>query len=207
MSKIVVYNTKGKHVGSVSLDKDFMKKRLNSKVLYYAINSYLAARHRGTHKTKKRSEVRGGGKKPWRQKGTGRARFGSIRNPLWRGGGTVFGPVVRSHSSAIPRKAKRTALAEAVKAKIRSEDFVVFDKITLQSPKTKEMAAIIKSLKLFDSCLMVMEDIDKNIKLASRNIAGFIVKRRKDINALDVLRHKKMAIAKESLQKILKVNT
>ena len=204
MSKLAVYNAKGKEVDSIPLDKALLKERVNSRVLYYVVKHYLASRHVGTHKTKKRSEVRGGGKKPWRQKGTGRARAGSIRSPLWRGGGVIFGPVVRSYAYSIPHKTKRLALLEAIKSKIQSDTLVVFDDIALDKPKTKDMASIIKAMKLGAKCLMVMEKIENNIRLASRNIPGFSVKDYKDINALDVLNHKKMAVSRELLQKLLK---
>jgi len=204
MSKLAVYNSKGKEVGAVSLDKDFAKGKVNTRLLYYAVNNYLASKHTGTHKAKKRDEVRGGGKKPWRQKGTGRARTGSNRNPLWRGGGVIFGPVVRSYTYSIPRKTKRLALLEAVRSKIQSENFVVFDKISLEKPKTKDMASIITSMKLGKKCLMVMENVDNTVKLASRNIAGFSVKNCQEINALDVLNHNKLAVSQESLKKLLK---
>ena len=204
MSKLAVYNSKGKEVDSISLDKEFVKGRVNTRVLYYALNNYRASQHKGTHKTKKRREVSGGGKKPWKQKGTGRARTGSIRNPIWRGGGIVFGPVVRSYAYSIPRKVKRLALLEAIKSKIQTENCVIFEEISLKKPKTKDMAVIAKSLKLGKKCLMVMEKIENNVKLASRNIDGFSAKNRKDINALDVLKYKKFAVSRESLQNLLK---
>ena len=204
MSKLAVYNSNGKEIGSVSINSDFVKKRVNKRVLYHAVNSYLASQHRGTHKTKKRDEVRGGGKKPWKQKGTGRARTGSIRNPLWRGGGVIFGPVVRSYAYSIPHKAKRVALLEAIRSKIQSEFFVVYDSISLGKPKTKDMASVIKSLKLGKKCLVVMEKVEDNIKLASRNLAGLSVRNRKNINALDVVKHDYLAVSKESLQNLLK---
>lgn len=204
MSKMTIYNTKGKEVGKISLDGDFIKERVNTKVLYQAVNKYLASRHRGTHKVKNRSEVRGGGKKPWRQKGTGRARFGSSRNPLWRGGGVVFGPAVRSYSYSIPRSAKRKALLEAIKSKMQEEKFIIFDKVSLDEPKTKGMLSVIKSMKLGDKCLMVMEDVGVNVKLASRNLPRFSVRNRKNINALDVLKHNKLAISEESLKHLVK---
>ena len=204
MSRLAVYNSKGKEVGTVSLDKDFLKERVNTRVLYYVVNNYLASRHMGTHKTKKRDEVRGGGKKPWRQKGTGRARTGSIRNPLWRGGGTIFGPVARSYSYSVPHKTKRLALLEAIKSKMKSRDLIVFDSISLERPKTKDMAAIIKSMKLGRKCMMVAEKIENNVLIASRNIPGFSIKDHKNVNALDVLQYKKLAVSKEALQQLLK---
>lgn len=206
MSKFKIYNSKGKEVNKISLEDSLTKSRVNSRVLYQVVNNYLASQHTGKHKTKKRREVRGGGKKPWRQKGTGRARTGSIRNPLWRGGGVIFGPVVRSYSYSVPHKAKRLALQEALKSKIQRDNLVVFDKISLEKPKTGEMFSIIKSLKLGKKCLMVMEEVGDNIRLASRNIHHFSVKSRKDINALDVIKHDKLAISEESLNNLIKEN-
>jgi len=205
MAATAIYNLKGKEVGKVSLPDDFAKKRVNTKVLHQVVTNYLASQHRGTHKTKKRGEVRGGGKKPWRQKGTGRARAGSIRSPLWRGGGIIFGPVVRSYSYSIPHKIKHLALLEAIKSKIQAENFVVFDKIYLERPKTKDMVSIIDSLNLGKKCLVVMEKVDDNVKLASRNIPNFSVKNRKDINTFDVLKYDKLAISEESLKKLVEV--
>jgi len=203
MSKVTVYNSKGEGVGKITIDEGLSKKKVNSKVLYQVVNNYLASRHRGTHKTKNRSEVRGGGKKPWRQKGTGRARFGSIRNPLWRGGGVAFGPSVRSYSYAVPRKAKKLALVEAVKSKIQEDKFVLFDKITIEKPKTKEMVAIIRSLGVKNGGLMVMEKVEVSIKLAVRNIPDFSVKSRIEINAIDVLRHDKLVISEKAFKNLI----
>jgi large subunit ribosomal protein L4 len=204
MSKVSIYNSKGKEIGKFALGDDLVKKRVNTKVLYQVVNNYLASRHRGTHKTKGRGEVRGGGKKPWRQKGTGRARTRSIRNPIWRGGGIIFGPEVRSYSYSVPVKAKRLALFEAIKSKVQTENFVVFDNISLEKPKTKNMASVIKSMKLGKKCLVVMEKVEDNVKLASRNIPYFSVKNRKDINALDVCTHNKLAVSEDALNNLIK---
>lgn len=196
-------NSKGKEVSTLTLDSEFVKSRVNKNVLYYAVNNYLASLHRGTHKTKKRGEVAGGNKKPWRQKGTGRARASSIRSPLWRGGGIIFGPQVRSYNYTIPKKVRRRAVFEALKSKIHSNDMVIFDKVLLDKPKTKLMLHILKSLKVGNRCLMVMEDVEDNIRLASRNISGFSAKNRKDINAMDILNHPKLAISEESLNNVM----
>jgi large subunit ribosomal protein L4 len=204
MPKLAIYNSKGKEVSTVTVDDTFAGKKVNKGVLYQVIKSYLAAKHRGTHKVKNRGEVSGSGKKPWRQKGTGRARVGSIRSPLWRGGGIIFGPVVRSYSYTVPKKARRLALLEAVKSKIQDKDIVIFDKITLEKPKTRDMISVIKLLKIDKKCLMVQENVDENIRLAARNIADFSVMNRKDINALDVLRHTKLAVSEEAFSNLLK---
>ncbi|MEA3305836.1 MAG: 50S ribosomal protein L4 [Candidatus Omnitrophota bacterium] len=205
MSKLAIYNSKGKETGHMAIDTAFTREKVNTKVLYQAVNSYLSSRHRGTHKTKKRDEVRGGGKKPWRQKGTGRARTGSIRNPLWRGGGIIFGPVVRNCSHAVSRKTKRLALSEAIKSKIQNKNIIIFDNVFLEKPKTKDNS-IIKSLKLGSKCLMVLENVEKNVWLASRNIAGFKILRRRNMTALDVLTYNKLAVSKESFVNLLKGN-
>lgn len=204
MPKLAIYNSKGKEVGSVSVDDTFASKKVNKGVLYQVIKHYLAAKHHGTHKTKNRSEVSGGGKKPWRQKGTGRARVGSIRSPLWRGGGTIFGPVVRSYSYTVPQKAKRLALMEAIKAKIQDKDVIIFDKITIEKPKTKDVVAVIKSLKIDKKCLMIQESFDANIRLAARNIRDLSIMSRKDVNALDILRHVKLVVSEEAFSNLLK---
>lgn len=206
MPKLAVYNSKGKEISSITVDDALVAKKVNKGVLYQVINSYLASRHRGTHKVKNRAEVSGSGRKLWRQKGTGRARIGSIRSPLWRGGGVVFGPAVRSYAYNVPKKAKRLALLEAVKSKIKDKDIVIFDKISVEKPKTREMLGIIKSLKLNKKCLMVQESVDTNVKLAARNIENFEVMNRKDINALDVLKYDKLAISEESFSNLLKGN-
>lgn len=204
MPKLAIYNSKGKEVGSVSVDDAFADEKVNKSVLYQVIKHYLAAKHHGTHKTKNRSEVRGGGKKPWRQKGTGRARVGSIRSPLWRGGGVIFGPVVRSYSYTVPQKAKRLALLEAVKAKIQDKDVIIFDKIALEKPKTKDVVSVIRSLKIDKKCLMIQENFDQNTRLAARNIGDLSIMNRKDVNALDVLRHDKLAVSEEAFSNLLK---
>ena len=206
MPKIAIYNSKGKEVGSVSVDDAFASEKVNKGVLYQVIKHYLAAKHHGTHKAKNRGEVSGSGKKPWRQKGTGRARVGSIRSPLWRGGGVIFGPVVRSYSYTVPQKAKRLALMEAIKTKIQDKDVIIFDKITLEKPKTKDVTAIIKSLKIDKKCLMIQESFDANMKLAARNIGDLSIMSRKDVNALDILRHVKMAVSEEAFSNLLKGN-
>ena len=203
MAKITVYNSKGKETGKLTIDDSLTNDKVNSKVLYQVVNNYLASRHMGTHKTKNRAEVRGGGKKPWRQKGTGRARFGSIRNPIWRGGGVAFGPSVRSYSYSVPRKAKKTALLEAVKSKIQNNNIVVFDSISLEKPKTKDMSAVMTALGVDKGCLLVTEKAEHNLRLSARNLPGLSVKPRKEINALDVMRSEKLVVSEEALKNIL----
>ncbi len=203
MSTLSVKNSKGKEVHTISLNDDIVKERVNKGLLYQVVTHFLASSHRGLHKTKTRAEVRGGGAKPWRQKGTGRARFGSIRNPLWKGGGTVFGPSLRSHAYPVPKTAKRKALKEALKSRVQSDACVVFDTITLESSKTKEMCGVIDKLGLRKKCLIVMESPDTHIVRACKNIKGITVTARRNVNALDVLRHDTLAIAEDSLKQLL----
>lgn len=204
MAKLAVYSISGKEVGEVSLPKGLSDGKVRTKALYLVINSYLSSLHRGTAKTKKRHEVSGGGKKPWRQKGTGRARSGSIRSPLWRHGGVVFGPTVRDFSFDVPHSARKAALEEALKSKVADKDIVVLDKIIVDTPKTKTVSVIIDKLKLGGRVLMVAEEFDKNISLASRNIPDFLLKRRTDINALDIMGHGKMVITEDAFKNLIK---
>ena len=201
MNTLSVINVKGKEISKVTFEKDILK--VNRGVIYQVINNYMANKHFGTHKTKKRDEVSGSGKKPWRQKGTGRARAGSIRSPLWRGGGVVFGPEVRSYSYTVPQKARRLAIIEAIKSKIKDNKMVIFDNLSVDKPKTKNMISIIKTLKLGKNCLIVMETVENNVKLATRNIPNFEIKNRKDITALDVIKFERLAISEESLKIVL----
>ena len=202
MSKLAVYNTKGKEVGSVTLDSDFVKGRVNTRLLYYTVNNYLASKHKGTHKSKGRSEVSGGGKKPWRQKGTGRARFGSIRNPLWRGGGTAFGPVVRSYAYSMPRKAKKIALLEAIKSKLKTDNFIVFEGLSLDKPKTKDMVGVLTSLGIDSSALIVTAHSTPNVVRSAANLTDVKVVPSALINVLDLVSHEMLVATVPAIRNI-----
>jgi large subunit ribosomal protein L4 len=164
-----------------------------------------AAERRGTHKTKGRSEVRGGGRKPWKQKGTGRARQGSIRAPQWVGGGTVFGPTPRSYAFKLPRKVRRLAIKSALSSKVIGNEIVVLDQLTLAAPKTKEFAAILNNLKVARKALVVTANYEDNVALSARNIPGVKFVAAEGINVLDVLQHDQLIITKEAVEKVQEV--
>jgi len=173
----------------------------NSKyVLYEYIRGYLSNQRQGTHSTKTRAEVRGGGRKPWVQKHTGRARQGSIRSPLWRKGGVVFGPKPRDYSVEIPKKKKTLAKYLSIVDKIKSNDLIVVDKLNLKSHKTKEALKILKNLNInSDKVLLVDKSFDNNIKLATRNLQNVTLSRMQDLNAYIILDNNKILFTKEAL--------
>jgi large subunit ribosomal protein L4 len=164
-----------------------------------------ASLRQGTHKTKIRSEVRGGGRKPWRQKGTGRARQGSIRSPQWRGGGTVFGPTPRSYSYKLPKKVRRLAIKSALSSKVLEENILVLDILAFDAPKTKEFKTVLSGLSVDKKALIVTADLDENVALSARNIPGVTVVTADGINVLDVVNHEKLIMTKAAVEKVEEV--
>lgn len=170
MAEIAVINQKREEVARVDLPDEVYGKPFKRHLLYESVRAYLATARRGTHKTKNRVEISGGGKKPWKQKGTGRSRHGSTRSPLWRHGGTVFGPVPRDYSYAIPKRARRVALASALSDKLRSGKLVVLDGVRVTEPKTKALQSLVqKDLGLTGKVLVVFDGDNPAIELAARN--------------------------------------
>jgi large subunit ribosomal protein L4 len=159
----------------------------------------------GTHKTKGRSEVRGGGRKPWKQKGTGRARQGSIRAPQWKGGGVVFGPTPRSYSYKLPKKVRRLAIKSALSSKVIGQEIIVLDQLHMERPKTKEFTAILNNLKIDRKALVVTADYNDFIALSARNIPGIKLVTADGINVLDVMVYDKLIITKDAVQKVEEV--
>ena len=205
MKSVSVVDAKGKSVGKVSLDETYFNGKINKSLLQQTVLMYLANLRTGSASTKTRSEVRGGGRKPWRQKGTGRARTSSIRNPIWRGGGIIFGPRPRSFRYSLPKEIKNLALTQSLNGKIKDNELVVVDKISLSKPKTKELASLFKALKAKQKPLLVIEKPDLDIQRAGRNIPGATVKAFNNICALDVLRHKKVIFSKQALENLVKL--
>jgi large subunit ribosomal protein L4 len=195
----------GSQVGEVELADSVFGIKPNAHVLHSAVLLQQAAERRGTHKTKGRSEVRGGGRKPWKQKGTGRARQGSIRAPQWVGGGTVFGPTPRSYAFKLPRKVRRLAIKSALSSKVIGNEIVVLDQLTLAAPKTKEFAAILNNLKVARKALVVTANYEDNVALSARNIPGVKFVAAEGINVLDVLQHDQLIITKEAVEKVQEV--
>ena len=161
-----------------------------------------ASIRQGTHDTKGRSEVRGGGRKPWRQKGTGRARQGSIRAPQWRGGGTVFGPTPRKYGFKLNKKVARLALRSALSCKVADNEFVVLDKISFAAPKTKDMIKVLENLNVKGKTLLVMDEIDENVRLSARNIPGVMVLDSHGINVYDILNSNNMIVTEAAVKVI-----
>ena len=184
---IDVLSKDGSKVNSMELNKDIFGIEPNQHVLFEAVQLQRASLRRGTHSVKNRSEVRGGGRKPFRQKGTGNARQGTIRAPHYRGGGVVFGPTPRSYSYKMPKKMRRLALRSALSAKVNEDVLTVVDNISLDAPKTKEFQAVLANLKADKKVLLVLENENVNVELSSRNLQGVTVLTPENLNVLDIL--------------------
>ena len=205
MTKVSVLSQTGASVGEIELNDAIFGITPNEAVLFDAVIAQRASLRQGNHKVKNRSEVAGGGRKPWRQKGTGRARQGSIRSPQWRGGGVVFGPTPRSYSYKLPKKVRRLALKSALSAKVLEQNFVVLDALNLDAPKTKDFAAILKALEINKKALFVTAELNENVALSARNIPGVTVLTATGINVLDLLGHEKVVFTKDAVNKVEEV--
>lgn len=194
-----------KVVEEIELDAHVFDGSVKKKTLYQAIVGYRANRRLGLAETKTRGEISGGGKKPWRQKGTGRARHGSTRSPLWRHGGVVFGPHPRDFSYTMPQQIRNEALRSSLNARITSGDVVLVEKIHILAPKTKEFAKFLDALKLSaTSVLCVLESVTENIKRSARNIQGLQLLDSSSLNAYDVMNTKKIILSRDSLKNLTK---
>lgn len=201
--KADLYNMKGEKTGDVTLPKSIFGVEVNSDLIYQVMRVQMLSRRQNTADTKDRSEVRGGGRKPWRQKGTGRARHGSRRSPIWKGGGVTFGPTnERNYKKKINKKVKRAAVAMVLSAK-KEKDFIFFvSDLEIKEPKTKEMREFLKNTFCKKGTLLVLPKMDRNIILSARNIEGVDTIQAKDVNALDLLSYKYLVIPKESIKVI-----
>lgn len=205
MPKVALFSQTGNQVGEIELNDSVFGIEPNNHVLFEAVVAQRASLRQGNHKVKGRSEVRGGGRKPWRQKGTGRARQGSIRSPQWRGGGIVFGPVPRSYSYKLPKKVRRLAIKSALSSKVLAENILVLESLAFETPKTKEFASVLKGLSVEKKALIVTADLDENVALSARNIPGVTVVTATGINVLDVLNHDKLIMTKAAVEKVEEV--
>ena len=206
MKKVELLNLKGEKVNDINLNEEIFGITPNDKVLYDAIILTRASLRQGTHKTKNRSEVSGGGRKPWRQKGTGRARQGSIRAVQWVGGGNYGTPVPRDYSKKQNRKERRLALKSALAHKANEKAITVLDEITLKTPKTKDFVKVLETLKLADKkVLLVVKELDENLILASRNIPTVVLITASEINVLDIVATDVLVLTKDALQEIEEV--
>lgn len=205
MPKVNVYNMAGSQTGEIELNELVFGVEFNEAVVHQVVKMQLASMRLGTHKTKKRDEVRGGGKKPWRQKGTGRARAGSIRSPLWVGGGTVFGPQPRGYKISVPRKVRRLALKSALSAKLEVGELIVIDNIKLDEIKTKKVVEFLSAFDAPKKVLIITSDYDENVARSSNNIAGVKAVAFDSINVFDLLHHDKILADQTALTKIAEV--
>jgi large subunit ribosomal protein L4 len=205
MPKVALFNQAGSQVGEIELNESVFGIEPNNHVMFEAVVMQRASLRQGTHKTKIRSEVAGGGRKPWKQKGTGRARQGSIRSPQWRGGGTVFGPVPRSYSYKLPKKVRRLAIKSALSSKVQAENILVLESLAFEAPKTKEFTSVLKGLSVNTKALIVTAGLDENVALSARNIPGVTVVAADGINVLDVLNHDKLIMTKAAVEKVEEV--
>ncbi|HHU33411.1 MAG: 50S ribosomal protein L4 [Zhaonellaceae bacterium] len=205
MPKVPVYNMQGSQVDEIELKDEVFGVEFNEAAVHNAVVMQLASQRRGTHSVKTRAEVSGGGRKPWRQKGTGRARVGSTRNPIWRGGGIVFGPTPRSYKYNLPKKARRVALKSALSLKVAEGNFIVVDNLSFAEPKTKEMVKVLKALNADSKALVVTAEKDANVERSARNIKGVVPVEASGINVYDLMKHDKLVITKDAVAKVEEV--
>ena len=200
--ELSIVDTKNKKVGSLEVSEDVFGADIHEHLLHEVVVMQLANRRRGTASTKIRDEVRGGGKKPWKQKGTGRARAGSSRSPLWRGGGVVFGPKPRDYSYKVPKKVRKTALKSALSFKAKNNDIIVLDELKSELSKTKEVALLLKDLKIIDKVLFLIEQENKSLQLAARNLPNARVLNLAGLNVYDLLYSSKLILTRDTVSKI-----
>ena len=205
MPKVDVYNMQGKKVSDVELNEAVFGIEPNETIVHSVLVNYLANQRQGTQSTKTRAEVRGGGRKPWRQKGTGRARQGSIRAPQWIKGGIALGPKPRSYSYRINKKEKQLAIRSLLSAKVLDNELTVVDKLEVKEPKTKVMAQALTDLKVEGKTLIILADKNENVYLSSRNIEGVKTIQLNMINVFDLLKYNNLVLPLETVKKIEEV--
>src|SRR5436190_3794170 len=200
--KLKIKDTKGKDQGELEVKFQLVEDGKGTQAVHDAVVAYNAAQRMGTASTKTMGEVAGTGKKPWRQKGTGRARVGSFASPLWRGGGVVFGPKPRDFGKKVSRKTKQLALRKALSERLKAGDVIVVDEFKLESPKTKDFVGVLSALELSGSALIVAQGTDKNLTLASRNIPNVALATSETLNTYDVLRSDKLVFTRGAFEQV-----
>ena len=204
MANVAIYNMEGKEVGSLELNDAVFGVEINEHLVHMAVVQQLANKRQGTQKAKTRSEVRGGGRKPWRQKGTGHARQGSIRAPQWTGGGVVFAPVPRDYSFKLNKKEKRAALKSVLTSKVNDSKFIVVDELKLDEVKTKKFQEVLNNLKV-NKALVVLNENDQNVVLSARNIPAVKTALTNTINVYDILKYDTVVVTKDAVATIEEV--
>lgn len=204
MANVSVYNMEGKEVGKMDLDDKVFGVEVNENLVHAAVVQFLANNRQGTQKAKTRSEVSGGGRKPWRQKGTGHARQGSTRSPQWTGGGVVFAPVPRDYAFKLNKKEKRAALKSALTSRVADNKFIVLDEIKLDAIKTKDFQKMLDALKV-EKATVILDSLDKNAILSARNIPDVITAQVNTINTYEILKYNTVIATKAAVEKIQEV--
>lgn len=205
MATVSVFDIKGKEVGNIELNDEIFGAKVNEHLMYLAVKVQLANKRQGTQSAKTRAEVSGGGRKPWRQKGTGHARQGSIRAPQWTGGGVVFAPKPRDYSLKMNKKEKRAALKSALTSTVLDKKFIVIDELSLKEIKTKEMQKVFDALKVKKALLVLGNDDNKNVMLSARNIEGIKTIKADVLNVYDILKYNTVVTTKAAVQRIEEV--
>jgi len=205
MPKVDVRNLKNKVVEELELSEDVFEYEASETLVWEAVTAFLAAQRKGTHATRGKSDVRGGGAKPWRQKGTGRARIGSIRSPLWAGGGTVHGPTPREYTTAFPKKKRRGAVKLVLSDKLKDQRLLVIDDLTMKSSKTSDFMAVLKRMKLTGKILLVDSSENRNLYLGSRNLPGVKMVPSDGVNIYDLLNCEKVIFSKDAIVELQEV--
>ena len=205
MPTAAIYDMQNKKVGDLELGAEIFDVEMNEGLVHQAVVMQLASRRLGTHSTKTRAMVRGGGRKPWRQKGTGRARAGSRRSPLWRGGGTVFGPHPRSYAFSMPRKQRRLAIKCALSDKVQEDNLFVLDALDFEAPKTKQVVKLLQTFEIDNKALIITAEEAENVERSSRNIPGVKAINTTGLNVYDILNHDKLFVTKDAIARIEEV--
>lgn len=205
MPNVAVYNKEGATVGEITLSDAVFGAEVNTGLMHEVVQMYLANQRQGTSDTKTRAEISGGGRKPWRQKGTGRARAGSTRAPNWRHGGVAFGPHPRSYGWTMPKKARRVALRSALSAKLAAGDIIVLDSFNLDAPKTKEVVTLLKALQADRKAFLVLGEPNEIVYKSARNIPGVNVNGAKNLNVYEVLNAGKVILTRDAVAKVEEV--
>lgn len=205
MPKVTLFNMEGSGVGELELSEHVFGIEPNESVVHETVVQHLAGLRRGTHSTKKRGEVRGGGRKPWRQKGTGRARVGSSRSPIWRGGGITFGPKPRDYSFHIPKKKLNLAMRSVLSEKVQDENLTVVEGLQFDAPKTKDMLAVLEALSLEGKTLLVLAEEDMNVIKSARNLPNVKLATVEELNVYDTINAGKVLMTKEAVAKVEEV--
>ena len=202
MIKKDLFNVRGEVVGKISLSSELFDASVNEGLVYQAVRTYLSRQRRGTASSKNRAEVSGSRRKPWRQKGTGRARAGTRQSPIWRGGGVAFGPQPRDFSLSMPKRLRKLALASALTSKIKENDIIIIDEIKSEKGKTSEMALMLRSLSITGKALLVVDSGNDLLKRAARNIKGLSMSSSSTLNTYEILSHDKLILTGDALSAI-----